>query len=753
MSAVRLARGVHAPRPRDQVRRLLPRPRRPVPRRAPARASRRSASPRRPACRAASPPTRSSCEYNDVDGVAAAVERYGEGLAAILVEPVAGNMGCVPPAPGFLEALRLLCDAAGALLVFDEVITGFRVARGGAQERFGVVARPDGPRQDRRRRPAARGVRRRRRGDGQPRAGRRRLPGRHAERQPARDRGRALGAAAAARPGTSTRSSNAASARLADGLAPFGRVQRVGAMLTLFAGRDEPVERFAELDTERYGELFRGLLERGDLRRAEPVRVPVPVARARRRARSTRRSRRWAMSSVAEAIADGARAESDVWARGAARRARAGSRVFSPLAPPRARARARDGLRGVPRRTTARRGSSSRRTPTSAVLLGDYLYAHGLVRVAEAGGRRRGRGAGRADLPLRRAARGRAPGDGDAWVDAARALGGDPRRRAVADALARHSARVAPVIFDAATEGKHVIFGMLIVGPDLPRRDRPRRALALGGPPPRRARARSPPGLLAAVDCVSMAIARDLREWIALLEREGELVRVAAEVDPHLEVTEIVDRTVKAGGPGAPLRAAEGREHPLLDQPVRHRAAHVPRVRRRAASTTSARGSPSARDAAARGARGEGARPEDAEVDRRLARRRSCAAARARRSCCAATTSTSARLPVQTAGRATPGRSSRCPAVITRDPRNGQRNVGMYRMQVLGPRSTAMHWQLHKDGRADYLFSEGRMEVAVALGLDPDHRVLRERAAAEAHRRVDVRRLPARRGRSSSSRA
>ena len=57
--------------------------------------------------------------------------------------------------------------------------------------------------------------------------------------------------------------------------------------------------------------------------------------------------------------------------------------------------------------------------------------------------------------------------------------------------------------------------------------------------------------------------------------------------------------------------------------------------------------------------------------------------------------------------------------MITRDPRNGQRNVGMYRMQVLGPRSTAMHWQIHKDGRADYLVSDGRMEVAVALGLDP----------------------------------
>src|SRR6185503_17006425 len=79
------------------------------------------------------------CEYNDVDGVASAVERYGEGLAAIVVEPVAGNMGCVPPRPGFLEALRLLCDASGSLLVFDEVITGFRVARGGAQELLGVT--------------------------------------------------------------------------------------------------------------------------------------------------------------------------------------------------------------------------------------------------------------------------------------------------------------------------------------------------------------------------------------------------------------------------------------------------------------------------------------------------------------------------------------------------------------------------------------------------------------------------------------
>src|SRR5205814_6391279 len=58
------------------------------------------------------------CPYNDVEAVAEAVLRYGEGLAAILVEPVAGNMGGVPPAPGFLEALRSLSDASGALRVF-----------------------------------------------------------------------------------------------------------------------------------------------------------------------------------------------------------------------------------------------------------------------------------------------------------------------------------------------------------------------------------------------------------------------------------------------------------------------------------------------------------------------------------------------------------------------------------------------------------------------------------------------------------
>ncbi len=77
--------------------------------------------------------------YNDADAVAAAFETHPGRIAAVIVEPVAANVGVIPPAPGFLEALRELTAANGALLIFDEVITGFRVARGGAQERFGIT--------------------------------------------------------------------------------------------------------------------------------------------------------------------------------------------------------------------------------------------------------------------------------------------------------------------------------------------------------------------------------------------------------------------------------------------------------------------------------------------------------------------------------------------------------------------------------------------------------------------------------------
>ncbi len=77
--------------------------------------------------------------YNDLDEVEATLKEKGEQVACIIVEPVAGNMNCVPPAPGFLEGLRRLCDAHGVVLIFDEVMTGFRVALGGAQAYYGVT--------------------------------------------------------------------------------------------------------------------------------------------------------------------------------------------------------------------------------------------------------------------------------------------------------------------------------------------------------------------------------------------------------------------------------------------------------------------------------------------------------------------------------------------------------------------------------------------------------------------------------------
>jgi glutamate-1-semialdehyde 2,1-aminomutase len=77
--------------------------------------------------------------YNDVEGVRAAFDAAGDSTACVIVEPVAANMGVVPPVDGFLEGLRELCDVHGALLIFDEVITGFRLSAGGAQALYGVT--------------------------------------------------------------------------------------------------------------------------------------------------------------------------------------------------------------------------------------------------------------------------------------------------------------------------------------------------------------------------------------------------------------------------------------------------------------------------------------------------------------------------------------------------------------------------------------------------------------------------------------
>ncbi|QBJ08973.1 glutamate-1-semialdehyde-2,1-aminomutase [Rahnella aquatilis] len=80
-----------------------------------------------------------TCTYNDLDSVRAAFEQFPDDIACIIVEPVAGNMNCVPPLPEFLPGLRAICDEFGALLIIDEVMTGFRVALGGAQEYYDVM--------------------------------------------------------------------------------------------------------------------------------------------------------------------------------------------------------------------------------------------------------------------------------------------------------------------------------------------------------------------------------------------------------------------------------------------------------------------------------------------------------------------------------------------------------------------------------------------------------------------------------------
>ena len=80
-----------------------------------------------------------NARYNDLDSVRELFEQYPDEIACVAVEPVAGNMNCIPPVPGFLEGLRTLCDEFGAALLFDEVMTGFRVALGGAQALYGVT--------------------------------------------------------------------------------------------------------------------------------------------------------------------------------------------------------------------------------------------------------------------------------------------------------------------------------------------------------------------------------------------------------------------------------------------------------------------------------------------------------------------------------------------------------------------------------------------------------------------------------------
>ena len=214
-----------------------------------------------------------------------------------------------------------------------------------------------------------------------------------------------------------------------------------------------------------------------------------------------------------------------------------------------------------------------------------------------------------------------------------------------------------------------------------------------------------------------MAPVASLREWISLLERENELVRVDVEVDPRLEVTEIVDRTIQSGGPALLFTNPKSR-HPLLINQFG--------TERRMCMAFDA---PSL-DAVARKLEDvlEMQPPQGlAEKVRGLRKLKSIADSlpKTARSGPAQEVVLTGEdidlglLPIQTCWPGDAGPFITLPAVITKDPHTGVRNVGMYRMQVLDERTTAMHWQIHKDGRMDYLAADGRLDVAVALGLDP----------------------------------
>src|SRR5207244_5084392 len=215
-----------------------------------------------------------------------------------------------------------------------------------------------------------------------------------------------------------------------------------------------------------------------------------------------------------------------------------------------------------------------------------------------------------------------------------------------------------------------------------------------------------------------MAPPADLPAWITLLEREGELVRIGAEVDPELEITEITDRTVKAGGPALLFESVKGSEHALLINQFG--------TERRMCLALDA---PTLDSVASTLSDVLEMQPPQGLIDKvkGLQKLKSIADSRPK---------TVRRAPVQEIVLTGDDASldllpiQKCwlddaapfitlPAVITKDPHTGTRNVGMYRMQKLGPRATAMHWQIHKDGRADYLATEGKIEIAVALGLDP----------------------------------
>ncbi len=210
--------------------------------------------------------------YNDLEQTRAAFAEFGAQIACIIVEPVAGNMNCVPPAPGFLEGLRTLCDEYASVLIFDEVMTGFRVALGGAQQLYGIV--PDLT-------TLGKVI-----GGGLPVAafgGRREIMQKIAPLGPVYQAGTLSGNPVAMAAGLATlkllmqpdfyEHLTAATQRLTSGLQacahtagiPFS-VNQVGGMFGLFFTQEKNIHNFAQVmacDVERFKLFFHGMLDEG----------------------------------------------------------------------------------------------------------------------------------------------------------------------------------------------------------------------------------------------------------------------------------------------------------------------------------------------------------------------------------------------------------------------------------------------------------------------------------------------------------
>jgi 4-hydroxy-3-polyprenylbenzoate decarboxylase len=215
-----------------------------------------------------------------------------------------------------------------------------------------------------------------------------------------------------------------------------------------------------------------------------------------------------------------------------------------------------------------------------------------------------------------------------------------------------------------------------------------------------------------------VSVPGDLREWIALLRDAGELAEIGASVDPYLEITEIADRAMKGGGPALLFHDVRGSAMPLLiNQFGTERrmclalgVERVEDVRRRVEDVFELLAPPKGLGELV-GAASTGLRTLRDSKPKRVSSAPCQEVVMAEPDLDA--------LPIMTCWPGDGGPFITLPSVVTRDPRTGGRNVGMYRLQKHSRTALGLHWQIHKDAASDWREGAGRMEVAVALGADP----------------------------------